>query len=81
MTLEQIRDFLMWCSIINVVLMIIMFVLLAFARGWVYRKHSKFFPITESQFNAIAYSFLGLYKLFVYMFNIIPYVAVCIIMN
>ena len=48
MTIYQIRDFLMWCSVINIALMIVMFLLLSLGRGWVYKVHSKFFPITES---------------------------------
>ena len=58
MTIYEIREFLMWCSVINMVLMTISFLLLTLTRGWVYKIHSKWFPITEPQFNAIAYSFL-----------------------
>lgn len=79
MTIYQIRDILMWCSVINVALMIVMFLILWLGRSWVYKMHSKMFPITESQFNAIAYSFLGVYKLVIYVFNIIPWIAVCIV--
>ncbi|MBL7215948.1 MAG: hypothetical protein ISS71_09750 [Phycisphaerae bacterium] len=81
MTIYEIRDVLMWCSIINVGLMIFMFLILWLGRGWVYKMHSKMFPISESQFNVIAYSFLGVYKLLVYVFNIIPWIAVCIVAN
>ena len=80
MTIFEIRGFLMWCSVINVGLMIFSFLILTIARQWVYKMHSKMFPITEQQFNVIIYSFLGVYKLLVYMFNIIPYIAVSIVM-
>ncbi|MBC8378097.1 MAG: hypothetical protein H8E62_02895 [Planctomycetes bacterium] len=80
MTISEIRDFLMWCSVINVALMILLFLILWLGRSWVYKMHSKMFPITEQQFNVIIYSFLGVYKLLVYMFNIIPYIAVSIVM-
>ena len=81
MTIYQIRDILMWCSVINVALMIVMFLILWLGRSWVYKMHSKMFPVTESQFNVIVYSFLGVYKLVIYMFNIIPWIAVCIVAN
>ena len=81
MTIYQIREFLMWCSVINVGLMIVMFLILWLGRSWVYKMHSKMFPVTESQFNVIVYSFLGVYKLVIYMFNIIPWIAVCIVAN
>lgn len=79
MTIYQVREILGWCSVINVGLMIAMFLILWLGRGLVYKMHSKLFPISESQFNVIAYSFLSLYKLVIYVFNIIPWVALCIV--
>jgi hypothetical protein len=79
MTLEQIRCLLGWCSLINFILLWVSFVLLVLLRGWVYKIHSKFFPITEAQFNIAAYIFLGVYKLLVFVFNIIPWIALCIV--
>ena len=79
MSIYQIKDMLMWCSIINVALMIVMFFLLWLGRRWVWKMHSRMFPITEAQFNVIAYSFLGLYKLLIWVFNIIPWIALCIV--
>ena len=79
MTIDQIREMLGWCSLINIVLLGISFMLLVPMRGWVYKIHSRFFSITESQFNIAAYSFMGLYKLLVFVFNIIPWVALWII--
>jgi len=79
MTIDQIREVLGWCSLINVALVSISFLLLTSMRPWVYKIHSKWFPIPEPQFNAIAYSFLGAYKMLVFVFNIVPWVAVCIV--
>lgn len=78
MTIFQIREMLGWCSLINFVLLWISFILLVLMRGWVYKVHSRFFPITESQFNIAAYSFMGGYKLLVWVFNIVPWIALCI---
>ena len=79
MTIYEIREVLGWCSLINVALMVVMFLILWLGRSWVYKMHSRMFPITESQFNMAIYSFLGAYKLLVYMFNIIPWIALCIV--
>ena len=81
MTMAQIREFLMWCSIVNVGIIIFSFLILSLARQWVYVMHSKWFPITEGQFNAIMYSFVAFYKILIIVFNIVPYLAVCIIMD
>jgi hypothetical protein len=79
MTIFQIRELLGLCLVINLVLMTISFLLLTLARGWVYKMHSKWFSISEPQFNTIAYSSLGVYKILVFMFNIVPWIAVCIV--
>lgn len=76
---EQVREMLGWCSLINIVLLVLMFVLVTAMRSTIYKIHSKLFPITESQFNIAIYSFFGFYKVVVYVFNIIPWVALWII--
>ena len=78
MTMYEIREMLGWCSAFNIVMLTVMFVLVTVMRPWVYKMHSKMFPITESQFNIAIYSFFGFYKVVVYVFNIIPWVALCI---
>jgi len=78
MDIAAVRTFFMWCSILNVGLLILSSLILTFARGWVYRKHSRWYPIPEESFNVVIYSFIGLFKLFVYVFNIVPFVALAI---
>ncbi len=79
MDIETITAFFMWCTIINVGIIAFSFVILAGARGWVYKMHSKCFPIPQDTFNAAIYSFLGLYKILIIIFNLIPYLALSII--
>jgi hypothetical protein len=79
MTIFQVREFLMWCSIINVALMTISWLIMLNARAWAYSIHSKWFPITENQFNIAIYSFFGVYKVLVFVFNIVPWIAICIV--
>jgi len=79
MSLEMLKAFFMWCTIINIGLMMISFVLLTLCSDWVYRVHSKWFPISRVAFNTILYSFMGVYKLLVFVFCIVPWIALCII--
>ena len=81
MMILEIREMLMWCSMINVVLLIFSFLILSMARQWVYKMHSVWFPITESQFNVIIYSFVGFYKILIIVFNIVPFLALSIVTN
>ena len=80
MTIEVVRDILLWCSVINLGLLIFSFLMLSMARQWVYKLHSKWFPMTEPQFNTIIYSIMGAYKILVFVFNVVPFIAVCIAM-
>ena len=45
----------------------------------VYKTQVWFFPITREVFNGVLYAFLGLYKIAILVFNVIPYVALLIV--
>ena len=75
MDIHMLCVFFMWCTIINAGLLILMSLILAFAGDWIYRLHTKLFPMPRETFNVVIYSFLGLYKIALIMFNLVPYVA------
>ena len=78
MDIHMLCVFFMWCTIINLGLLILMFLILVFAGEWIYRLHAKWFPMPRETFNVVIYSFLGLYKIALIMFNLVPYVALLI---
>lgn len=78
MDINMLCVFFMWCTIINAGLLILMSLILAFAGDWIYRLHAKLFPMPRETFNVVIYSFLGLYKIALIMFNLAPYVALLI---
>lgn len=75
MDLHQLNVVLGWCSLVNLVLMTASWLILIKARAWAYGIHSQWFPISESQFNMAIYCFFGLYKVLVFVFNIVPWLA------
>ncbi|MHC4207679.1 MAG: DUF6868 family protein [Planctomycetota bacterium] len=79
MDIDSIRAFFMWCTILNVALLLLSSLLCLCAGDWVYRIHSKWFSITRETFNVAIYSFIGLYKILVIVFNVIPYIALLIV--
>ena len=79
MDIHTVRAFLMWCTIINGALLIVSFLICACAGDWVHRMHSRWFPISREAFNVAIYSFIGVYKMFVLGFNLVPYVALVIV--
>lgn len=78
MNLDILRTFLAWCTVINLCLYFLMFLVCAFAGDWVYRLHNTWFPMPRQAFNLIIYGFIGLYKLLIIMFNVVPYIALII---
>ena len=79
MDIDSIRAIFMWCTILNVALLSLSSLICVCAGDCVYRIHSKWFSISRETFNVAIYSFLGLYKVLVFVFNLIPYVALLIV--
>lgn len=79
MDVESIRLFFMWCMILNVGLLLFSALMCICARDWIYGIHNQLFGISREAFNVAIYSFIGLYKILVIVFNVIPYVALLII--
>lgn len=79
MDIQTIRAFFMWCTILNAALLVWSFLVCAYAGDWIYRMHGKWFPMPREAFNVAIYSFIGLYKVLVIVFNVIPYIALLIV--
>ena len=79
MDLETLTSFFMWCTIINVGMQIFFFVVMLTFKDTAYRMQKKFFPLTNEQLDLVMYCFLGIYKLLVTVFCIVPWIALLII--
>jgi hypothetical protein len=79
MDVTIIRNFFLWCTIINGALLIFSALLCAFAGGWIYRMHSIWFNLPREAFNIVIYSFVGFYKVIFIVFNLIPFLALAIV--
>ena len=79
MDIQTLTSFFMWCTILNVGILILWTFFLMFAPNFVYRIQTRWFPIPRETFNVIFYSFLGLFKIFFVVFNVIPYAALLIV--
>ena len=79
MTFETVRNIFAWSLVINFAVLILWFILFTLARDWIYRMHSSLFKVSPDAFNAINYGGLGLYKMIVFVFIFIPYIAMHIV--
>ena len=79
MDIHTLSTFFMWCTIINGTLFFFWGIMCFLAPDLVYRTQSKWFPIPRETFNVVIYSFLGLFKIFFVIFNLVPFLALQII--
>ena len=78
-TIENLRILLGWCSVINMMILLVWFLAFVFARNLVFKMHTRWFRISEERFDEIHYTMMGYYKLIVFVFNVIPYLAMRIV--
>jgi len=76
MTLFSLQSFLGWCSILNIGLLMFWIVILAIAPDLVFRTQRRWFPMSREVHGVVMYGMLGLFKLLVLVFNVIPYIAI-----
>ena len=79
MTIEITRDFLGWCSIINMGLLLWWFMFFTLVHDLVYRIHSRWFKLSVERFDAIHYAGMAFFKVGIILFNIVPYLALRIV--
>ena len=79
MTLEIIRDMLAWCTVINLIILLLWVIAFINARDWMYGIHRKWFALSEEAFDIAHYAGMGLFKILFFVFNLAPYLALRII--
>jgi len=79
MTPEIIRDTLGWCAVINYGLLLWWFSAFTLAHDWMYRLHRRWFDLSVETFDAIHYGCMGIFKVGILLFNLIPYIALRIV--
>ena len=79
MDIPTLRSFLLWCLLINSGLLLCWTAACMAVPDLVYRVQHRFFPLKKEQFTVTIYAFLGLFKLLIIFFNLVPLLALLII--
>jgi len=79
MDIQTLTSFFMWCTIINIGILIFLALVFMLAPNLTYRIQSRFIPISRETFNIVFYSFIGFFKVVVLVFNVVPWIALLII--
>ena len=75
MTLEQLQSFLGWGAVCNIAFLSAMFCLFLAWREWIYSQHGRWFGLPKETLNAILYGAMAFYKLAIFAFFVMPYIA------
>ncbi len=79
MDIAAIREFFLWCTLINLGLLVYWFVMFVFAHDWAYGFHRKWVTLSVERFDAIHYAGMGFFKICIVVFNLVPYFALLIV--
>ena len=79
MTLEIIRSVFGWCTIMNGAVMAVWALSFMCAHERIHRMHGKFFSLSKENFDAMHYAGIGIFKMVVIVFNLVPYLALRIV--
>lgn len=75
MDITQITSLLGWCTLLNVSLLLLWSGLLLLWADGLYKLSTRFVAIEKGTFFKLHYGLLGLFKLMIYFFNLMPYLA------
>ena len=79
MTIDIVRNALLWCFVINVGLLLWWFLFFTLGHDWVYRVHGKWFKLSVEKFDTIHYAGMAFFKIGIIVFNLVPYLALLIV--
>lgn len=75
MTIEVIRNLLLWCTVINYVVLVVWFLVFVFAHDLMLRIHGRWFHLSREQFDGLHYGGMAVYKVGILLFNLVPLAA------
>ncbi len=74
-SIETIREFLGWCSVINIGMLFLSTIMLTVMRSWIIKIHANLTGVSEAELPRIYLEFLGNYKILIVVVNFVPYIA------
>ncbi len=75
MTIDQIAQLLGWSTAINLGLLILSSILVILLRVPITKIHSKMFQLSDEDLSRAYFQYLAQYKILIFVFNLVPYIA------
>ncbi len=79
MDIRTLTAFFKWCTIINIGVFFVSALMIMAASDFIYNMHGQIYHMPREAMDVALYAFLGLYKIVILVFNLVPYVALRIV--
>lgn len=79
MEVSAMPDVLLWCTVINMGILLSWWLMFVFAHDWIRRFHGKWFKLSTEQFDGIHYAGMAVFKILIFVFNLVPLIALAIV--
>ena len=79
MNMVLLKEFFMWCTIVNFGIFTLSAIMCMAAKGFIQRVHGKLFGLAPETINAFLYGYLGFYKIAFTVFVLVPWITLLII--
>ena len=74
-SVETLREFLGWCSVINIGVLLLSSTMVVLMRGWIINIHARMTGMNEEELPVLYFQILGNYKMLIILLNIVPYIV------
>ena len=74
-SIHMIRESFGWCTIINIGILLVVIIVVVLTRVPISKIHVKLFELSEADLSRSYFQFIGQYKLSIYILNLVPYIA------
>jgi len=71
-TIHEIKNILLWCVVLNYLVLFIWFGVFIFVHDSMYQLHSRWFKISVEFFDSIHYAGMAVYKVGILLFALVP---------
>ena len=78
-TLYAMQEFFGWCSVINILVVVVATICLTYFRSSVSSFHGRMFDLEERDLSRAYIRFFGQYKVAIIVLNLVPYFALVFI--
>ena len=74
-------NFLLWCTILNYLILLLWFGAFSLAHDWMFNLHGRWFHVTPAQFDSLHYGGMTVYKVGILLLNLVPLIALSILVR